>query len=162
MAGRGGPAALARSPRGTTPSDMTALHELAVKMLAQAAGPDAGPEAVAAAAGRLYHDLDRVVAPLIGHLGVDSLTGRALHLAGQEYPCVVSEREPDQADRPFAQVLVCLGQQDAAVATAAAAAVFAAFTGLLGTFIGEPLTERLLRKAWPGAFSESATEEMKP
>src|SRR5688572_4485816 len=59
MADRGGPAALARSPRGTTPSDMTALHELAVKMLAQAAGPDAGPEAVAAAAGRLYHDLDR-------------------------------------------------------------------------------------------------------
>jgi hypothetical protein len=153
MTDRGGPTEPARSARGATPSGSAAQRELALKVIAHYAGTDAGSEAVAAAAGRIFEDLDRVVSPLIGHLGVDSLTGRALHLAALEYPCVVTKRGPDQADRPFAQVLVCLEQQEAADATAAAAAVFATFTGLLGTFIGEPLTARLLRKAWPDAFS---------
>jgi hypothetical protein len=130
-------------------------------MIAQYAGPDAGPEALAAAAGRIFNDLDRAVSPLIGQVGVDSLTGRALHLAAREYPCVVTPQEPDQADRPFAQVLVCLEQQQAADATAAASAVFATFIELLGNFIGEPLTSRLLRKAWPDAFPTTTTEELK-
>jgi hypothetical protein len=30
---------------------------------------------------------------------------------------------------------------------------------LLVTFIGEPLTARLLRQAWPDAFSDASTEE---
>ena len=137
----------------------TALRELALNVIAQYAGPGAGPKALAAAAGRIYEDLDRVAAPLIGHLGVDALIGRALHLAGAEYPCLVTTRERDHDDRPFAQVLVCLEQQDAAVATAAAGAFFATFTGLLGTFIGEGLTSRLLRRAWPDALSDTATEE---
>jgi hypothetical protein len=37
--------------------------------------------------------------------------------------------------------------------------VFATLTGLLVTFIGEPLTARLLRKAWPDAFADANTEE---
>ena len=151
-----------RSPRTATPLDTAALRELALKILARQAGPNASPKALAAAAGRIFDDLDRVVAPLIGHLGVDSLTGRALHLAARDYPCLIVKREGDEADRAFAQVLVCLEQQDAAVATAAAAAVFATFAGLLGTFIGESLTARLLRKAWPDAFTETTTEEMRP
>jgi hypothetical protein len=136
-----------------------AMRDLSLKVIAQYAGPFAGPKALAAATGRIYEDLDRVVAPLIGHLGVDALTSRALHLAAAEYPCLVSTREPDQPDRPFAQILVCLEQQDAAVATAAAGAFFAAFTGLLGTFIGESLTSRLLRRAWPDGLPDTATEE---
>lgn len=162
MAARGGSTEPVPSRRSTASLDNTALHELALKIIAQHAGPNAGPKALAAAAGRIFEDLDRVVAPLIGHLGVDSLTGRALHLAAREYPCLVTKREGDEADRPFAQVLVCLEQEDAAVATAAVAAVFATFTWLLGTFIGEPLTARLLRKAWPDAFSDTTTEEMRP
>jgi hypothetical protein len=52
-----------------------------------------------------------------------------------------------------------LERQDPAVATEAAATVFATFTGLLVTFIGEPLTARLLRKAWPDALSDAIAEE---
>lgn len=162
MAGRGGSTELVRFRRSTASLDTTALRELALKIIAHHAGPNAGPKALAAAAGRIFDDLDRVVAPLIGHVGVDSMTARALHLTALEYPCVVLKRDHDEADRPFAQALVCLEQQDAAVATAAAAAVFATFTGLLGAFIGEPLTARLLRKAWPDAFSDTPTEEMRP
>lgn len=137
-------------------------REIALKLLARRAGPNAGSTALAAAARRVFDDLDRVVAPLIGPLGVDALTGRALHLTAPQYPCVVLKPDREATDRPFAQVLVCLEQQEAAVAIAAAAALFATFTGLLGTFIGEPLTARLLRKAWPDAFSDTATEERTP
>ncbi len=151
-----------RSRRGTASLDNAALRELALSIIGHHAGPNAGPKAIAVAAGRIFEDFGRVVAPLIGHLGVESLTGRALHLAAREYPCVVIKGKGQEADRPFAQVLVCLEQQDADVATAAAAGIFATFTGLLGTFIGEPLTARLLRKAWPDAFSDTTTEEMKP
>jgi hypothetical protein len=156
-----------------TALENAALRQLALKVLAQHAGSAEGAEALAAAARRAYGDLARVSAPLIGQVGVDALTGRALHLAQREYPWLVRTREstparterspgtppPEQAEGPFAQVIFCLERQDPAVATEAAGAVFATFTGLLVTFIGEPLTARLLRKAWPDAFSEASTEE---
>jgi hypothetical protein len=136
-----------------------ALRQVALKVLAQHAGPAANTDALSAAARRAYDDLAQVSAPLIGQVGVDALTGRALHLAQREYPWLVRTREPEQADDPFAQVIVCLQRQDHAVATEAAGAIFATFTGLLVTFIGEPLTAGLLRKAWPEAFSDVGTKE---
>ena len=136
-----------------------ALQQLALKVLAQHSGSAASAEAVAAAARRAYDDLARASAPLIGQVGVDALTGRALHLAQRKYPWLVQTREAKQADGPFAQVIVGLERQDPAVATEAAGAVFATLTGLLVAFIGEPLTVGLMRKAWPEAFSGASTEE---
>ena len=141
-----------------TPPENAAIQQLALKVLAQHAGSAAGAEAIAAAARRAYDDLARESAPLIGQVGVDALTGRAVHLARREYPWFVDTREPE-AEEPFAQVIVCLERQDPAVATEAAGAVFATFTGLLVTFIGEPLTAGLLRQAWPEAFADAAIEE---
>jgi hypothetical protein len=144
------------SADGMTALGHAARRQLALKVLAQHAGPAAGAEALAAAAHRTYHDLARVSAPLIGQVGVDALTGRALHLVRGEYPWL-GTREPGQAEGPFAQVIVGLERQDPAVAIEAAGAVLATLTGLLVTFIGEPLTARLLRKAWPDAFSDADT-----
>ena len=135
------------------------LRQLALKVLAQHAGSGTGAEALAAAARRAYDDLARVSAPLIGQVGVEALTGRAVHLAQREYPWLVQTREPEQTERPFTQVIACLERQDPAVAIEAAGAVFATLTGLLVTFIGEPLTARLLRQAWPDAFAGASTEE---
>ena len=145
------------STDGMTDLGHAARRQLALKVLAQHAGPATGAEALAAAAQRAYDDLARVSAPLIGQVGVDALTGRALHLVRVEYPWLVATREPEQAEGPFAQVIVRLGRQDPAVATEAAGAVLATLTGLFVTFIGEPLTARLLRKAWPDAFSDANT-----
>jgi hypothetical protein len=142
-----------------TALENAALRQLALKVLAQHAGSTAGAEALAAAARRAYDDLARVSAPLIGQVGVEALAGRALHLAQREYPWLVQTREPEQAERPFTQVIACLERQDPAVAIEAAGAVFATFTGLLVTFIGEPLTARLLRQAWPDAFADASTKE---
>jgi hypothetical protein len=136
-----------------------ALRQLALKVLAQHAGPAAGPEALAVAARRAYDDLARVSAPLIGQVGVDALTGRALHLAQREYPWLVPTRKPEPPEGPFAQIKICLEQEDPALAIECVGAVLATFTGLLVTFIGEPLTAGLLRKAWPDAFPDASTEE---
>ena len=136
-----------------------ALRQLALKVLEQHAGRAADTEALAAAARRAYDDLARVSAPLIGQVGVDALTGRALHLVQREYPWLVRTREPEQGEGPFAQVIFCLERQDPGVATEAAGAVFATLTGLLVTFIGEPLTAGLLRKAWPEAVSDASAKE---
>ena len=136
-----------------------ALRQLALKVLAHHAGPAAGAEDLAAAARCAYDDLARASAPLIGQVGVDALTGRALHLVQRDYPWLVHTREPAQAGGPFAQVVFSLERQDPAVATEAAGTVFATLTGLLVTFIGEPLTAGLLRKAWPEAFPDASTKE---
>jgi hypothetical protein len=136
-----------------------ALRQLAQKALAQRAGSAAGSGALAAAAQRAYDDLAQVSVPLIGQVGVDALTGRTLYLAQRKYPWLIHTREPDQWKGPFAQIVFCLERQDPAVATEAAGAVLTTLTGLLVTFIGEPLTARLLRKAWPDAFADASTEE---
>ena len=145
--------------RRVTALENPTLRQLAQKALAQRAGSATGGEALAAAAQRAYDDLARVAAPLIGQVGVDALTGRTLYLAQRKYPWLVHTREPDQWEGPFAQIVFCLERQDPAVATEAAGAVLITLTTLLVTFIGEPLTARLLRQAWPDAFSDASIEE---
>ena len=135
------------------------LRRLVLKVLARRSQAHSGPEALAAAAQGAYDDLARVSAPLIGQGGVNALTDRALHIVRRQYPWLVVTREAGQTEEPISQVLICLKRQEPAVATEAAGAVFASFTGLLATFIGEPLTVRLLRKAWPDALSDASAEE---
>jgi len=137
-----------------------ALRQIAGKVLARRTGPAAGSEALAAAARRAYDDLALVTSLLIGRAGVEALTARALYLAQQEHPWLVDARETEHANEPFARVVVALAGQDPSLSTEGARTVFATLAGLLATFIGEPLTASLLRKAWPEAFSDVHTEEM--
>lgn len=133
------------------------LQRLALRVLEPPEGEASGVEALAASARRAYGDLARVSTPLIGHIGVAAITDRALHLAQREYPWLARTHMPAPGETPFDHVVTCLTRQDSAVATAAATAVLAIFIGLLVTFIGEPLTTGLLRKAWPGAFPDADT-----
>ena len=147
------------SSRESTPLGHPALRQLALTVLAQYSGSEEGAAVLASAARRAYDDLTNVSTPLIGQVGVDALIGRALHLAQREYPWLPAATESGPANEPFAQVIVSSSQQTPAVATDGIAAVFATFAGLLVTFIGEPLTTGLLRKAWPDAFSDAETKE---
>jgi hypothetical protein len=138
-----------------------ALRQHALKVLAQHAGSAPGTEALVAAVRRAYDDLARVSAPLIGQVGLDALTGRALHLAQRAHPWLVHTREPEQWKGPCDQMIFCLEQQDPAIATEAAGAVLGTLTGLIVSFIGEPLAMGLLRQAWPDVFDDARTEETK-
>lgn len=141
-----------------TPLEHAALRQFALKVLTHHSGSAEGAEALATAARRVYDDLAHVSTPLIGQLGVDALTTRALHLTQREYPWLVDGPESERTNEPFAQVIVNLGRQHPKIAVEGTAAVFATFAGLLVTFIGEPLTTSLLRKAWPAAFAEPHEE----
>jgi hypothetical protein len=130
-----------------------------LRVLAHHAASDADATAVAAAARRAYDDLARVMIPLIGQAGVDALSARAVHIAQRDYAWLAATREAEQVEGSFTQVAFSLEGQDPALAREAAAAVLATVTGLLVTFIGEPLTTGLLRKAWPDGFSDAQGEE---
>jgi hypothetical protein len=134
----------------TAPGSAT-LRQLARRVLAQRGGGANGVESLASAATGAYDDLVRVSAPVIGLVGVDALTGRAVHLVQREFPWLVTSPTPKRLGGSFADVIASLQKQDLAVATDATAAVFATFAGLLVTFIGESLTARLLDEAWPEA-----------
>jgi hypothetical protein len=139
------------------PSPETAvLPEVIVSVLTRRAGSGAGAAAVASAARRAYDDLATVLAPLISQVGVDALIARALHVTRRDYPS--DQAAEEETNEPFAQVTLWLEQQDPTFATDAAATMFATFAGLLTTLIGEPLTTRYLRKAWPDDFSETRAE----
>jgi hypothetical protein len=142
-----------------TAPEHTARRELALTLLARRTGPAAGASAIGAAAGRAYDDLAQVLAPVIGDVGVAAMTDRAVHLATREYPWLPSS-EPGAADTRFTTVIDALTRyDDPAVAAEAAAAVLAAFLGLLATFIGEPLAARLVQQAWPDAVARADTAE---
>ena len=132
---------------------------LASKMLARRVGESPDADALAAATRAAYRDVAGVAVSLIGPAGVEALAGRALHLAQREHSCLKQLPPPDQSNEPFAQVVARLQQQDPAVATAAAGALFATLIELLVTFIGNPLTTRLLRQAWPDVFVDARSEE---
>ena len=142
-----------------TPLGQAALQQLALNVLAQYSGAAEGNEALAAAARRAYEELAHVSTPLIGQVGVAALIARASHLAQRDYPWLITLPESERADEPFAHVIVSLSRQSPPDAAEGTAAVFAAFAGLLVTFIGEPLTAALLRKAWPDAFADAETKE---
>ena len=153
------PTPAARSGRGMTATENAALRQLAAGVLTRRAGPDADAAAVAAAARRASDELARVLAPVMGRLGIDALAGRAVNLMQREYPWLAATHHPEQAEGLFSYFSISLAQQDPAVGAEAAAAVLATFTGLVVRLIGEPLAMRLLRQAWPDAFSAAGTEE---
>jgi hypothetical protein len=139
-----------------TPPENSVLQKAVVSVITRRTGSGADAPAVAAAARRAYDELAFALAPLIGNAGVDALLARAMHLTQREYPSDPAGKE--QAAELLDRVSLWLERQDSAMATDAAAAMFAAFAALLATLIGEQLTKRYLRKAWPESFSDTMPE----
>jgi hypothetical protein len=129
------------------------------RMLARDAGAGADAPAIAAAARRLCQRFAEQITPLIGDAGVAAICARSLHLTERNVRGLVPVRESAQGDAPFAFLQRSLEQQEPAAATEAAVALLATVSELLASFIGEGLTTRLLREAWPDDFTGDTTEE---
>jgi hypothetical protein len=135
------------------------------RMLTREAGPGADAPAIAAACRRLCERFAQQVAPLIGDLGVAAIFARSLHLSRRNVPELAPDRasnKPDQSnkwDAPFLLLEAFLAQQEPAAAADAAVAVLAMAGELLASFIGEGLTTRLLREAWPDDFAADDAQE---
>ena len=135
------------------------LRHAVQRALTREAGTHADAKAVAAAALRRYDTLAGQLALLIGDGGVRALTARSLHLVQRDFPWLAEAPQKDLSQGPFAQLGFCLERQEPAVATEAAAAALATLGGLLEALIGETLTMRVLRAAWPSGFPDETRQE---
>jgi hypothetical protein len=135
------------------------------RMLTREAGPDADAPAIAAACRRLCERFARQFSPLIGDVGVAAIFARSLHLSRRNIPELAPRRASDKSDKrdaAFVLLETLLEQQEPALATEAAVAVLATAGELLASFIGDGLTTRLLREAWPDDFAAGDIEETIP
>lgn len=87
---------------------------------------------------------------------------RAVHLAQREHPWLSQAPERQDIEHPFGHIERCLTRQDPATAAAAGARVLANLAGLLVVLIGDGLTSRLLRAAWPTWFADEHEEADRP
>jgi hypothetical protein len=130
------------------------------RLLAQQAGTEADPPAVAAAARRLCKDFAQHLTPLIGDGGVAAIYGRSLQLAERRFPRFAPPppRGSGQDGDPFTHVQHFLEHQDPVVAIRAAVTVLAIASEVLASFIGETLTRLLLHETWPDQFDRIPPE----
>jgi hypothetical protein len=97
---------------------------------------------------RVFEKLRISLARFAGPDGFASLLRRALVLARAEVPALQSvEAKADGSIEGFERVAAQVGDGGAD----AAVAIIAHLLGLLVTFVGESLTLRLVRDAWPDA-----------
>lgn len=129
------------------------------RMLTREAGTGADAAAIAAAARRLCDCFAEHLSPLIGDLGVAAICARSLHLTQRNVAGHAPGREFTEGQAPFALLQRFMEQQEPAAATEIAVAVLATASELLALFIGEGLTTRLLREAWPDDFAGDTSEE---
>jgi hypothetical protein len=135
------------------------LRQAIQRALTREAGTGTDAKALAAAALRVYETLAGQLALLIGDGGVKALTARSLHLVRRDFPWLAETEASGLAEGLFARFGSSLERQEPAVATEAAIAALATLGGLLESLIGEALTMRVLRAAWPGAFAGETQQE---
>lgn len=122
------------------------------QLLVREAGTGAGAPAIAAAVRKLGDHLTQRLAPVIGDGGATAICNRSLHLTESRFSGLTARRSSEQGPGPFARAQVSLEHQESAMAADAAVALFTTVSKLLASFIGESLTTRLLREAWPDDF----------
>ena len=120
----------------------------------QEVAPGADSRAIAAAACRLCERFASQATPLIGDAGAGAIYARSLHLTQRKFPGTALPGGSGQDGGPFARARLFLESQEPAAATEAAVVLLATVGGLLASFIGESLTTRLLRQAWPDFGTE--------
>jgi hypothetical protein len=121
---------------------------LAAEAASQSAADPRVPEAV-----RVCEKLRVSLTRLAGPDGFSALLRRALALARAEVPALHGITQKADGSLEGLEQLAAEAQD---VAIDAAVAITAHLLGLLVTFIGEPLTMRLVREAWPDASCDES------
>ncbi|MEA2492026.1 MAG: hypothetical protein QOH21_3818 [Acidobacteriota bacterium] len=125
------------------------LHEIARRVMrAQTAAPATAAgaaDAMQVSCGALY----RVLETALGPAGLQALIGRAIQITAREYPWLSTVQAGTTADCALSGLSDAAGELGVEDATEGCAALLAAMIGLLITFIGEDLTLRFVRQAWP-------------
>ncbi len=123
------------------------MRDLARRLLAVEAASQTTTDAHVNEAVRVCEKLQVSLTRFAGADGFTSLLRRALALAREDVPALQSIKV-----KPDCSIFEQLAADSSNGATDAAVAIIAHLLGLLVTFIGAPLTVRLVGEAWPDAL----------
>ncbi len=145
---RSDPSARAMRASALRPSKMKPMmrSEMILSALDDAVVEGADSQHVATQTVRALTLLLRELKPLVGDLAVRALYVRSLHLARSSFERPAAELE--SLDQLLTPLHLDLSSRPPAQARSAAEALLTALANLLVSLIGEPLTDRLLHKAW--------------
>jgi hypothetical protein len=110
---------------------------------------------------RAFARLREVLSPLVGHVGVDAVLGRALHLTIPSHSWAVRLAASDghagssAAASHWSEVF---DSQDTGEVRECAVQLFGHVLAVLCAFIGEDLTFRLVGRAWSGLPEPSGSD----
>jgi hypothetical protein len=137
---------------------LTTRSELIQAALGEAA-TDCDPTTVAKATVSALNLLFAELKPLIGMLALRALHARSLHLANASFERPGADlATPDEL---LGHLHRDLASREPGQALSAAQALLLALANLLVSLIGEPLTNRMLQKAW-GNSPLARSSELKP
>ncbi|MFL6247320.1 MAG: hypothetical protein ACJ74H_14915 [Thermoanaerobaculia bacterium] len=135
------------------------LREIARRVLKmQLAAGSSGKTAYAEAMQRSCGELYRILETAMGPLGLQALIDRAIQIAAREYPWLTSVKTGAAADCPLSGLAEAAERLNVADATEGYAFLLASMIWLLMTFIGEDLTLRFVRTAWPAVSFSKLSE----
>ena len=126
--------------------------------LARRLGEHADAMQIAEAIVVVWGEIDKVLAPIIGHGGVIALYKRSLYLTAQRHTCLTEAYASVQSGGEFADLKPVIEQQTS-ITVAIGDEVFQLFEGLLVSLIGNSLTERLLSSVWENALADPPAQE---
>ena len=104
--------------------------------------PDAG--AVANATIQTLRQVNVILTPVIGEVGVNVLFKRSLHLTNRTFPWLTTAENHEDTGDFLASLGARLAGRDTNEAVEVSSALLAGFTELLATLIGDSLVETLL------------------
>ncbi|MGE0471286.1 MAG: hypothetical protein AB7L09_15655 [Nitrospira sp.] len=126
----------------------TQFRQLARRIMTEAHPPGHPSQDVAASADRIYATWLTSLSAILGETGSMALFRRSLRLTEATFPLFSAARDA-HVNAMLSAVSTCLHVQDANVAQEAAVELLAIHLELLTTFIGQRLTEQLVRETWP-------------
>jgi hypothetical protein len=134
------------------------MRDLAHRLYAYEAGAANTSEPMESPTLRVYEKLRQSLGEFVGAAGFQSLASRALTLARPEAPSLSSARVASDGSLQGLGEIETQIDIDKDRAGEGGIILIASLLGLLRIFLGEALTLRLLRHAWPGeAFDDRNT-----
>lgn len=129
----------------------TEAHRQLAGLLLFDQGP--GAETTGAAVRRLHATLVSALAPVLGAAGVQALFARSTRLVRRDFPALDTLLGPEKPPPDVERLAACLDQLPREPGQDAAIGLYATLVALLATFIGDPLSEQLVKAAFPAPGS---------
>jgi hypothetical protein len=126
----------------------TQVRQLARRILTQMHPADPLPQEVAASAVQIHTKLLTCLSTILGEAGGLALFRRSLRLTEATFPLFSAVRDAN-LDALLSAVSTCLHAQPADVAHEASVELLAIQLELLATFLGQRITDHLVREVWP-------------